>query len=54
MTDRIKRILRYHIKEKLTNEKEIGQKMDIWIIELEKKNIVIGRDWLRSIKPIIN
>lgn len=54
MADGTKKAVRYHVRGQLTNE--FGQKMEmnIWITELEEKDIIIEQDWLEKLKLQIN
>lgn len=44
LADETRKTIRYQVKGKLINEKEKKVSIDIWITELEKKDIIVEQD----------
>lgn len=54
MTDERIKKLTHKAKGKLINQRGVGRRMEMWIIDFGEREVIIRRDWLRSMKSMIN
>lgn len=54
MADESRKTFRYQAESRISNEEKLDRKMKVWITELENIDLIIGQDWLQSMKPVID
>lgn len=54
LVDKSRKVLQYQVEGRISNEEGLDREMKMWITELGNTDLIIERDWLRSMKLVID